>query len=344
MEIVREEGSQNLSFISMLLPDDPHTHLRDGEMLADTVARSNKYFGRIMAMPNLSPPLVSVSLCHEYLKRVYLVRENQRKHFEIDFHSDFKVYTALYLTDQTTSDDIKDAAADDQIIAGKLYPAGATTGSSSGVSNLSSLDHVLGAMEQENLVLSIHGEAVGSGFDIFDRERIFVSTILPVIVKKFPNLRIVLEHVSTKEGVEFVMANKNVVATVTPQHITYTRTDMLANGMRSDLFCFPVLQTEADRLAVLKFATSGRPDSILGTDSAPHLPEKKQSGCAPGGFYNPNPLDLYIKAFESVGRIERFEKFASVYAAEFYGWELNTRTIALQRNENGIFVPRSDLQ
>ena len=337
MEIYRNDKDE-LTGLMMRVPVDPHTHLRDGDVLSKTISRSSAYFEKIMAMPNVSPPLTSVELCERYLERVEAVQEDLIRRSVIAKKID--IFAALYLTDQTSVLDIEKAAAHNRIIAGKLYPAGVTTGSASGVNDMGLLDGVFDAMERLNLPLSIHGEVSGKGFDIFERERIFVDTFLPVIVKKFPNLRIILEHVTTIEGAEFVKAHEKVSATVTPQHITYTRTDMLAGGMRSDLFCFPVLQTEWDRQAVLGLATSGRPDVFLGTDSAPHSQEKKCSGCAPGGFYDLHALDLYIKAFESVGAIEKLEDFASRYAAEFYDWELNEREIVFVKNESGIFISK----
>lgn len=335
MKVFRD-GDGVLQKVVMDVPVDPHTHLREGEMLFGTVLRSAGYFDRVLAMPNLTPPLTTVQLCDEYLARIDFSQDDLMRRGQIK--KKMSAYTALYLTDQTSAEEIEMAAAHNRIIAGKLYPAGATTGSASGVSDLALLEHVFDAMERKGLVLSVHGEVVGNGLDIFERERIFVDSVLPTIVKRHPGLRIILEHISTEEAVDFVKAHENVFATVTPQHITYSYNDMLANGMRPGLFCFPVLQTEHDRQAVLEFATSGRPDVFLGTDSAPHPVEKKHSGCAPGGFYDPHPLDLYIKAFESVGAIEKLEDFSSRFAAEFYGWELSDQDIALERNDVGVFV------
>lgn len=337
MKIVRRERDQRLVFISMRQPDDPHTHLRDEEVLAETVKRSSDFFGRILAMPNVRPPLTSVQLCQQYLARVGLVQKNHMAHFNID--PDFRVYTALYLTDSTSPRDIEQVAQSDEVIACKLYPAQVTTGSSMGVSRITNIYPTLAMMEKLDVPLSVHGESSDPSVDIFDREAIFVDRTLTQIVKDFPGLRIIMEHVSTRTGVQFVQsASDNIAATVAPQHIMYSRNDMLLPYMRPDLFCFPILKREEDRKAVLAFATSGSPHVFLGTDSAPHPVSTKYSACVPGGFYvKNNVLDMYIKAFEKVGAIENFEKFASVHAAEFYGWKLNARKIAMQCDENNVF-------
>lgn len=310
--------------IRLTRPDDWHAHLRDGPALRAVTPATARTFGRAIVMPNLRPPVTTTAAAREYRERI---RD------ALPAGSAFEPLMTLYLTDETSPDEIARARASGFVHAVKYYPAGATTNSQSGVTSLARAYPALAAMERAGMVLSVHGEATDPGVDVFDRERIFVERELAAIVRDFPALRIVLEHVTTREAVDFVTgATASVAATITPQHLLYSRNALFAGGLRPHLYCLPVLKRETHRRALIAAATSGNPRFFLGTDSAPHAKGAKEHACGCAGCYSaPVALPLYAEAFEDAGALDRLEGFASVHGAAFYGLPRNAGTITLVR-------------
>jgi dihydroorotase len=305
-------------------PDDWHLHLRDGAALAAVLPQSARQFARAMVMPNLRPPVTSVALAEAYRQRILAA---------LPAGSRFEPLMTLYLTDNTAPGEIALARASGRVHAVKYYPAGATTNSDSGVTRLEHCFHVFEAMEKAGLPLLVHGEVTDPGVDVFDRERVFIDTVLPQITRRFPGLRLVLEHVTTLEAAAYVAAAPdNVAATVTAHHLLLNRNALFAGGMRPHHYCLPLLKREAHRQALLQAATSGSPKFFLGTDSAPHARADKESGCGHAGIYTAHAaIELYAEAFEAAGALNRLEAFASFYGADFYGLPRNTETITLRR-------------
>jgi len=305
-------------------PDDWHLHVRTGAMLRSVIAHSARQFARAVIMPNLQPPVTTVA-------RVLAYREEILQ--ALPRGSAFQPLMTLYLTDQTTPEEIARAAESEHVLGCKLYPAGATTHSAAGVRDWSALMPVFAAMERHDFPLLIHGEVTDSDCDIFDRERVFIERHLIRLVKDFPGLRIVLEHVTTREGVQFVeSAGPNVAATITPQHLLFNRNALLAGGVRPHHYCLPVLKRETHRQALITAATSGHPRFFLGTDSAPHRQDAKETACGCAGCYSAHAaLELYATAFERAGALERLEAFASYHGADFYRLPRNTRRVELRR-------------
>ncbi len=310
-------------------PDDWHLHLRDQQALKYTVPASARCFARAIVMPNLQPPITKVEQAKAYQERILA---------QVPQGQSFDPLMTLYLTDQMDGDEIKRASASDCVYACKLYPAGATTNSAAGVSDLKSLYPVLEAMQEEDLPLLVHGEVTESHVDIFDREKQFIKQHLRPIQKNFPKLRIVLEHITTAEAVEFVeAAPDNVAATVTPQHLIYNRNDMLVGGIKPHLYCLPILKSNRHQKALQKAVVSGSPKFFLGTDSAPHATDQKQSSCGCAGCYSaPLAIELYATIFEKLGILDRLEAFASHYGADFYRLPRNSDKIELEKKSFAV--------
>ena len=305
-------------------PDDFHVHLRDGLNLIRTVVDTAAQFARAIVMPNLIPPITDVASAHAYRERIIS---------QLHTHHTFTPLMTLYLTNKTTTSIIKEAANSHFVYACKLYPAGVTTNSNEGISTLQHIYPVIEAMETHNLPLLLHGEGNTPDADIFDREKLFLDTELTPLLKRFPKLRIVLEHITTAESVEFVKdAGKNMAATITAHHLLLTRSDLLKGGIHPHHYCLPILQTETDRQALLTAATCGNPQFFLGTDSAPHTRQTKECAAGCAGIYTaPIAMPLYASAFESMNALDKLEGFASHYGAAFYGLPVNQTTITLEK-------------
>jgi dihydroorotase len=311
--------------LSLVRPDDWHVHLRDGSALAAVAPMTARTFARAIVMPNLVPPVVTTDQAKVYRDRVVAA---------LPAGSDFLPLMTLYLTDATDAAEVARAKASGIVHAIKYYPAGATTNSAAGVTAIERAYPALAAMERHDVVLSIHGEVTDPAVDIFDRERVFIERHLAAIVRDFPGLRVVLEHVTTKDAADFVAGSSaRVAATITPQHLLYSRNALFAGGMRPHLYCMPVLKRETHRQALVAAATSGSPKYFLGTDSAPHARHRKESACCGAGCYTaPAALELYAEAFEDAGALPRLEAFASFFGADFYGLPRNTGRVTLVRD------------
>ncbi len=315
--------------INLPTPDDWHLHLRDGELLAASVAPSAAQFGRALVMPNLVPPITTTAQALAYRARIRAARP---------LGSHFEPLMTLYLTDTTPVGEIDRAQASGVVLAAKLYPAGATTHSDAGVTDIRRIYPVLARMETVGLVLSVHGEVTDPSVDVFDREAVFIAQVLQPISQQFPQLKIVLEHVSTAEGIAFVQAARpGVAATLTAHHLLLNRNALFQGGLRPHHYCLPVLKRETHRQALLMAATSGDPRFFLGTDSAPHAQAAKESSCGCAGLFTaPVALALYAEAFESVGALARLAHFASRYGADFYGLPQNTGQVRLIKQDFSV--------
>ncbi len=312
--------------LTITRPDDCHLHVRNGAILKTVLPHTARQFARAIIMPNLKPPVTTVAQAVAYRAEILQA---------IPDGVDFTPLMTLYLTASTTIDEIKLAAECEHIHAFKLYPAGATTNSDAGVADVTKIYPLLAALEKYDLPLLIHGEVTDEDCDIFDRERVFVERYLIDIVRNFPALRMVLEHVTTKEAVEFVeSASDKIAATITPQHLLFNRNAMLAGGIKPHFYCLPILKRETHRLALVNAATSASPKFFLGTDSAPHLTHLKENSCGCAGCYSAlTALELYAEAFESVNALDKLEGFASFYGADFYGLSRNSGTVTLEKND-----------
>lgn len=307
--------------LTITRPDDWHIHLRDGEQLKDTVRDVSRYMGRAIIMPNLVPPVTNTEEALGYHQRI----------MEQQPQGNFDPLMVLYLTDKTSPDEIKKAKATGKIYAAKLYPAGATTNSDSGVTSIKNIYPVLEAMQEAGMLLLIHGEVTDSEIDIFDREKTFIDHILKDVVADFPELKIVLEHITTKDAAEFVAsAGDNVAATITAHHLLFNRNHMLAGGIRPHYYCLPILKRNIHQEALIKAATSGSPKFFLGTDSAPHMKHAKEAACGCAGSYTAHAaIELYAETFEAAGALDKLEAFASLNGPDFYGLPRNSDTITL---------------
>jgi dihydroorotase len=310
--------------LTLRRPDDWHLHLRDGPALAAVVGHTASVFARAIVMPNLKPPVTTVAAAAAYRERILAALPPDTR---------FTPLMTLYLTDNTSPAEIAAAGRAGFVHAVKYYPAGATTNSDSGVTAIERVYPALAAMERERVVLSLHGEVTGD-VDVFDRERIFVDTLLARIVRDFPGLRIVLEHVTTREAAQFVRdAAADIAATITPQHLLWSRNALLVGGVRPHLYCLPILKRETHREALIAAATSGSPRFFLGTDSAPHARHTKENACGCAGCYSAHAaLPLYAEAFDNAGALPMLENFASVFGAKFYGVPVNDDTVTLVRD------------
>ena len=311
--------------ITLFRPDDWHVHLRDGDALPLTTKDKSRYMGRAIVMPNLTPPVRTVAEAGLYRDRISAAMSHLPRQFE--------PLMVLYLTDNTTPEEIARAAESSFVYAAKLYPAGATTNSSSGVTNIAALQPALAAMEKHDLPLLIHGEVTSDNVDIFDREKRFIDETLTPLVANYPKLRVVLEHITTADASEFVAeAPANVAATITAHHLLYNRNHMLAGGIRPHFYCLPILKRGSHQAALLKAATSGSPKFFLGTDSAPHPKDKKEAACGCAGSYTAYAaIEMYAEAFEAAGALHQLEAFASFNGPDFYRLPRNTDTITLEK-------------
>lgn len=310
--------------LTLIRPDDWHLHLRDGELLADVVPHTARQFARAIVMPNLRPPVTTTEQAQAYRQRILDARPEG---------SDFQPLMTLYLTDNTPPDEI-DRAVESGIVHGvKLYPAGATTNSDAGVTDLARCEKTLERMAELGLVFQVHGEVTDSEVDTFDREALFIEQVLAPLVTRLPELKVVFEHITTAQAVEYVQnSGPNVAASITPQHCLYNRNALFSGGLRPHNYCLPVLKREQHRAAVLAAASSGNPKFFLGTDSAPHARGAKESDCGCAGCYSaPTAVELYAMAFEQVGALDKLEAFASFNGADFYGLPRNSDRITLRR-------------
>lgn len=307
-------------------PDDWHLHLRDGAALAAVAPSTAAVFGRAIVMPNLKPPVRTVSDADAYRRRI------------LEVVPGFRPLMTLYLTDATTADDIRAAAADPHVVACKLYPAGATTNSDSGVTDIGAMDPVFEAMAATGVVLCVHGEVTHRDVDVFDREARFIETILAPLRDRHPSLKIVLEHITTADGIAFVQSQPTGVGgTITPQHMLLNRNALFEGGLRPHHYCLPVLKRETHRRAIVEAVTSGDARFFLGTDSAPHAKGAKESDCGCAGVYSaPHALPLYAEAFDAVGALAHLEAFASLNGPAFYGLEPNEDTVTLEEVETPV--------
>jgi dihydroorotase len=303
-------------------PDDWHLHLRDGAALAAVLPHSAARFARAIVMPNLKPPITTTALALAYRERILAA---------LPAGARFEPLMTLYLTDTTEPAEIVLAKASGRIFGCKLYPAGATTNSAAGVTDIRRIDAVLARMSEVALPLLVHGEVADPGVDVFDRESRFIEAVLAPLVERHPKLKVVFEHITSRAAVEFVRAARaGVGATITPQHLLLNRNDLFRGGIRPHLYCLPILKTEPDRRALLDAVAAGDPRFFLGTDSAPHAKELKENACGCAGIYSAHAaIELYAEAFESIGALTRLEAFASSFGADFYGLPRNTDTIRL---------------
>lgn len=307
--------------LTIIRPDDWHLHLRDGAALKAVLPHTVRQFARAVIMPNLKPPVRSLAEATAYRDRIITA---------IPAGQQFEPLMTLYLTDNTSPEDII-AASDSQFVkAVKYYPAGATTNSDSGVTDIRKCDRVFAAMQQVDMPLLLHGEVTDKKVDMFDREKVFIEKHLVPLKQRFSNLRIVLEHITTADAVKFVLANNNIAATITPQHLLFNRNILFKGGIRPHFYCLPILKREEHRVAILQAATSGNPKFFLGTDSAPHAHDRKESSCGCAGCYSAlHAMELYAEAFESVDALDKLEAFASFYGPDFYQLPRNTEQITL---------------
>lgn len=312
--------------LTLARPDDWHLHIRDGAAMASVVAHSARQFGRAIIMPNLQPPVTTVAQALAYRERILAA---------LPAGADFTPLMTLYLTDNTTADDINEATTSGLVHAVKLYPAGATTHSDAGVTDIGKTWPVLEIMEQQGLPLLVHAEVTDARVDIFDREKAFIDQQLEPLTVRFPALKVVLEHVTTREGIDFVThAADNVAATLTAHHLLLNRNAMFRGGLQPHTYCLPVLKRETHRTALVEAATSGSRKFFLGTDSAPHARNRKETACGCAGIYTAHAaLELYAQAFEDAAALDKLEAFASHFGADFYGLPRNTETITLEKTD-----------
>ena len=312
--------------LTILRPDDWHLHLRDGPQMAAVLPDSARRFSRAIVMPNLKTPVRTTQEALAYRARILAALPEDAA---------FEPLMTLYLTDDTLPEEIALAKRSGRVHGVKLYPAGATTNSDSGVTRISRCFHTLEKMEEQGLPLLVHGEVTDPEVDVFDREAVFIEEVLGPLLERFPNLKLVLEHVTTREAVQFVeVTGANVAATITAHHLLLNRNALFQGGMRPHHYCLPVLKREAHREALVAAATSGNPKFFLGSDSAPHARDTKEAACGCAGVYTAHAaLELYAAAFEEAGALDRLEGFASRHGPRFYGLPLNRDSITLERGE-----------
>lgn len=310
--------------LTLVRPDDWHLHVRDGAALAAVVPHTAQRFGRALIMPNLRPPITTTAQALEYRQRILAA---------VPAGLDFQPLMSLYLTDNMAPDEIDTARDSGAVIAAKLYPAGATTNSDAGVTAIDKIYPVLERMQARDLVLCVHGEVTATDVDVFDRENAFIERVLAPLVARFPSLRVVFEHITTADAVDFVLgAGPNVGATVTAHHLLLNRNAIFAGGIRPHHYCLPVLKRETHRQALVRAVTSGSPKFFLGTDSAPHARTAKENACGCAGCYTAHAgIELYAEAFDQAGALDRLEAFASLNGPAFYRLKPNAGTITLRR-------------
>lgn len=311
----------DLKKITLTRPDDWHLHVREGEALKSVVPDTAKQFGRAIIMPNLAIPVTHVAQAQAYREDILAAVSD----------TDFEPLMTLYLTNNTTPEMVREAKASGIVHALKLYPAGATTNSDKGVTDVKNIYPALEAMQEEGLLLLVHGEVTDPEIDIFDREKVFIENTLKPLTNKFPQLKVVLEHITTADAVEFVMgASENVAATITAHHLLMNRNDIFVGGIRPHHYCLPILKRETHRQALVKAATSGSSKFFLGTDSAPHTQGAKESACGCAGMYTAyHAMELYVEAFDNAQALDKLESFASFNGPDFYGLPRNTDSISL---------------
>lgn len=311
-----------MATLTITRPDDWHLHVRDGALMAAVLPDTARRFARAIIMPNLKPPTTTTALALAYRQRILAA---------LPADMTFEPLMTLYLTDNTTPTEIREAKMSGFIHGVKYYPAGATTHSDAGVTAVSRCYAALAVMEEVGLPLLIHGEVTNPKVDIFDREQVFIDNVLVPLIARFPRLKVVLEHITTRQAVDFVKsAPAHVGATITAHHLLYNRNALFAGGIRPHLYCLPVLKREEHRRILLSAATSGNPKFFLGTDSAPHARHAKESACGCAGIYTANAaIELYAEAFETANALPKLEGFASFFGADFYGLPRNTEKITL---------------
>jgi dihydroorotase len=316
--------------IEIRRPDDWHLHLRDGAALKAVLPFTAARFARAIVMPNLKPPVTTTAAALEYRARILAALPAND-----DKRASFTPLMTLYLTDRTDPAEMARAKESGAVFACKLYPAGATTNADSGVTDIRRIDAVLERMSGLGLPLLVHGEVTAREVDVFDRETRFIDEVLRPTIDRFPKLRVVFEHITTKAAAEFVKgARDGVAATITPQHLLHNRNAIFEGGIRPHYYCLPILKTEPDREALLAAAVSGNPRFFLGTDSAPHAQSAKENACGCAGMFSAHAgIELYAEAFDSAGKLDRLEGFASDFGADFYGLPRNTDRIRLERRE-----------
>jgi len=310
--------------LTITRPDDWHLHLRDGALMQSVLPDTARQFARAIVMPNLRPPVTTTALALEYRQRILAALPAGMK---------FEPLMTLYLTDNTSAEEIRKAKASGVVHAVKLYPAGATTNSDAGVTDIRNTYAALEEMQRCGMPLLVHGEVTDSNIDIFDREAVFIERVMQPLLRDLPELRVVFEHITTLDAAQFVAdAPATLAATLTPQHLLYNRNAMLAGGIRPHYYCLPILKRETHRVALVKAATSGNKKFFLGTDSAPHAQHTKEAACGCAGCYTAHTaLELYAEAFEAAGVLDKLEAFASFYGADYYGLPRNTDTVTLRR-------------
>ena len=316
----------NQNTLTLIKPDDWHLHLRDGEALRTTVPHTARCFGRAIVMPNLKPPITSVSDALAYRERIMQC---------VPHGMSFNPLMTLYLIDNLPTGELSKLADEPHVAAIKYYPAGATTNSESGVTSIDKVMPVLEKMADLEIPLLVHGEVTDHDVDIFDREQRFIDQVLCPLRARLPELKVVLEHITTQQAVEFVFSeNERVGATITVHHLLFNRNDMLASGVRPHFYCLPILKRSSHQHALVEAATSGNPSFFLGTDSAPHARHDKESDCGCAGVYTaPAAIELYAEVFEHAGALDKLENFASQFGPRFYGLDPNKGAITLERSE-----------
>ncbi len=323
--------------LTITQPDDWHLHVRDGEMLERVVPFTAAQFGRALIMPNLNPPVQTVEQALDYRKRIFKA---------VPHGNNFDPKMSLYLTDDTPVAEVSKVANCEHILGFKLYPAGATTNSSSGVTKISGMMNLFESMAKHDVVLQVHGEVTDSHVDIFDREAVFIDQVLFPLHRELPELSIVLEHITTSQGVDFVKdTNHFVGATITPQHLMFDRNEIFRGGIRPHLYCLPILKRQQHRLALLEAVASGDPSFFLGTDSAPHTLSAKENDCGCAGIFSaPNAIEFYAEIFENLDCLDKLESFASTNGANFYHLDKNPGQITLIKKAQKIPNEFSDIE
>ncbi|KWB61101.1 dihydroorotase [Burkholderia ubonensis] len=313
--------------LTLARPDDWHLHVRDGEMLAALLPHTARQFGRAIIMPNLKPPVTTTAQAHAYRERILAA---------VPAGVTFEPLMTLYLTDNTPPDEIRRARESGFVHGVKLYPAGATTNSDHGVTDLAKCAKTLEAMQEVGMPLLVHGEVTDASIDLFDREKVFIDRVMTPLRRDFPGLKVVFEHITTKDAADYVRdadaAPGLIGATITAHHLLYNRNAIFVGGIRPHYYCLPVLKRETHRVALVEAATSGNPRFFLGTDSAPHARNAKEAACGCAGCYTAlHALELYAEAFDNAGALDKLEGFASFYGADFYGLPRAAETVTLRR-------------
>lgn len=317
-------SATTMNQLTLTRPDDWHLHFRDGDILRDVVPHTARQFARAIVMPNLKPPVTTTEMAGAYRQRILAA---------VPGGTNFEPLMVLYLTDNTRPDEIRRATASGFVHGVKLYPAGATTNSDAGVTDIRRCMAALEAMQEQGLPLLIHGEVTDGDIDVFDREAVFIDRILQPLRRDLPGLKVVFEHITTREAAHYVRdAEGSIAATITAHHLLYNRNAIFKGGVRPHYYCLPILKREAHRLSLIEAATSGDPRFFLGTDSAPHPKGLKEHACGCAGCYTAlHAMELYAQVFDDVGALDKLEAFASFYGPDFYGLPRNTDTIILRR-------------